>query len=474
MHQRHSPKKRQRPIEQFGTRKLSSDTRKRPSSVQAKDYTALAKTDVRYWQRVIFQATYNKNGCKRRVGHWSVKIQHAHRRETFSLGTPNRAAAAARARDIYLFLRANGWNETLAKFKPSRRIPKSEIVTVGEFLEAVSAQFGGKRKTIDDYIRAFRRIIAGIFEINGAALKFDYRGGGRQKWLARIHRIRLDEISPARVQKWKVAFIKAAGASPIKVRAARISANSFLRQAKGLFAPERLKFLPASIAALNPFVGVSFEPRQSMRYKSDFDVEDLIKRAQKELPAEQLKIFLLALLAGLRRNEIDKLEWSAFHWDKGIIRIAATHWFQPKSEDALADVEVDSELLEIFRGFKARATGDFVIESDAAAKAGVGYSHYRCEELFAKLTKWLRDNDVDSKTPLHTLRKEFGSQICARHGLYAASHALRHADVTVTAQHYLDKRQRATVGLGKFLAAPSNIVQLQPSVIIRRKRRCAK
>lgn len=457
--------KQQGDEDQIGTERRSFDHGERPSSVQAGDRAALSKTDVRYWQRVIFQATYRKNGSKRTVAHWSAKIQHAHRRETISLETPNRAAAAAKARDIYLFLKANGWNETLAKFKPSRRTPKSQVVTVGEFLEAVSTQFGGKRKTIDDYARAFRRIIAGIFEIDAAASKYDYRGGGREKWLARIHRIRLDEITPARVQKWKVTFIKAAGASPIKVRAARISANSFLRQAKGLFAPERLRFLPTSVGALNPFVGVSFEPRQSMRYKSDFDIQRVIKRAQTDLPTEQLKIFLLALMAGLRRNEIDKLEWSAFHWDKGVVRIAATHWFQPKSEDALADVEVDSELLEIFRGFRARATGNFVIESDASAKVGVGYSHYRCERLFAELTKWLRDNGVDSKTPLHTLRKEFGSQICAQHGIYAASHALRHADIAITSQHYIDKRQRATVGLGKLLDHPQNIIQLKPASV---------
>ena len=138
--------------------------------------------------------------------------------------------------------------------------------------------------------------------------------------------------------------------------------------------------------------------------------------------------------------------------DKGIIRIAPTHWFQPKTEDALADVEVDPELLEIFRGFRARATSDFVIESDAEAKVGIGYSHYRCEPLFAELTQWLRKNGVDTKTPLHTLRKEFGSQICAQHGIYAASRALRHADIAITSQHYLDKRQRATVGLGRLRA----------------------
>ena len=99
-----------------------------------------------------------------------------------------------------------------------------------------------------------------------------------------------------------------------------------------------------------------------MKYRSDFSVEKLICGAQKELPTERLKILLLATMAGLRRNEIDKLEWAAFRWDKGIIRIKATRYFHPKSEDSVGDVEVDAELLEIFRGFRARSTGNFVID----------------------------------------------------------------------------------------------------------------
>jgi hypothetical protein len=35
--------------------------------------------------------------------------KHYGRRERFPLYTPNKAAAAAKARDIYLFLAANGW-----------------------------------------------------------------------------------------------------------------------------------------------------------------------------------------------------------------------------------------------------------------------------------------------------------------------------------------------------------------------------
>ena len=39
-------------------------------------------------------------------------------------------------------------------------------------------------------------------------------------------------------------------------------------------------------------------------------------------------------MAGLRRREIDTLEWNALRWDSGIIRIAPTEWFHPKSEDS--------------------------------------------------------------------------------------------------------------------------------------------
>jgi integrase len=52
---------------------------------------------------------------------------------------------------------------------------------------------------------------------------------------------------------------------------------------------------------------------------------------------------------------------------------------------------------------------------------------------------------------LHTLRKEFGSIIAAEHGIYAASRLLRHADITTTAQYYLDKKKRVTSGLGGLL-----------------------
>jgi hypothetical protein len=98
--------------------------------------------------------------------------------------------------------------------------------------------------------------------------------------------------------------------------------------------------------------------------------------------------------------------------------------------------------MEIFRGYHARRKDEFVIESENAPDNGKPYEHYRCQREFAELIGWLRAHGVISRTPLHTLRKEFGSQINARFGLVAAQRMLRHAQVAVTAAHYVEIKQR--------------------------------
>ena len=110
------------------------------------------------------------------------------------------------------------------------------------------------------------------------------------------------------------------------------------------------------------------------------DFLELIKEARSDLAqsdTELFKIFLLAVMVGLRRREIDLLEWQAFHWDSGVIRIEPTRHFHPKSEDSIGDVAIDPELMEIFRGYRARAKSEFVIESSCEPKANVLYHYYR-------------------------------------------------------------------------------------------------
>src|SRR4029077_11344984 len=135
----------------------------------------------------------------------------------------------------------------------------------------------------------------------------------------------------------------------------------------------------------------------------------------------------------------------------------ATQHFSAKSEDSYADVAVDGELVQLFRGYQARATSSFVIESAGDLRPGRTYDHYRCDEIFDRLIAWLRSHGVKALKPLHTLRKEFGSVLCAAYGIHAASRGLRHSAVAITDAFYSDSRVRATVGMGHLLGA-QNVV----------------
>ena len=204
-----------------------------------------------------------------------------------------------------------------------------------------------------------------------------------------------------------------------------------------------------------------------MRYHSEIDIEALIKSALRELPQEQMKIFLLATMAGLRRNEIDKLEWSAFRWDAGMIRIEETSHFAPKTEGSSGDVPIDLELAASFRGWHAKAVSTFVIESDMQPRIGERYTHYRAQRHFTRLMTWLRSKGVKAIKPLHELRKEFGNQLCAKFGIHSASRMLRHTDIALTAAHYTDQTRRVTFGMGNLLAVAENVTQMPTKATVK-------
>jgi integrase len=239
----------------------------------------------------------------------------------------------------------------------------------------------------------------------------------------------------------------------------RVSANTFIREAKALFTKKVLENVRLEGIDRLPFDGISTSERVPMRYKSQIgNFETLIAGACRELNTEEsldcFKVFLLASLAGLRRSEIDLLEWSAFDFDRGILSIEATKYFQGKNESSLGDIPLDPELSTLFRGLRARTKGEFVVSSTAGPKLNQAYSRYRCQRTFDRPVAWLRAKGVTSNQPLHVLRKEFGSAMAQKFGIFAASRALRHSSVAVTEAHYVTQKRAASIGLGHLLATP--------------------
>jgi integrase len=413
----------------------------------------LGKTHVNYWKMRLFRNTYTREGERHEVNEWSVKIQHLGRRKTFSLGMTNRELAASKAKDIYLAIVGKGWEAAEAAFNPGMVVQKDDP-SLGDFFAEVEAKASLKAKTFRNYVSAFRTIASGAFKTSDDKTKFDYRAGGHTKWAAGIAAIKLAAVTPDRVQAWKVAYLKAAGGSPVAVLSAKRTVNSYIRCARSLFSKPILKFVKLRMPQPLPFDGVELEDAGSMRYKSKMKPELLVIAARNELRdqhPESYKALLLGLFCGLRRSEIDLFEWSAIDWANHRIWVGVAEHFGPKTEDF---VDVDPEVLDELRGMMKGSESPFVLNSHLPPRAGLDRQYYRCQRVFKHLTAWLRSKGINANKPVHELRKEFGSQVNQKHGIWAASVALRHSDITTSARHYVGKKQRITVGLGHLLAQP--------------------
>ncbi len=440
-----------------------------------------SKADARYWTDRTFFPVYTNDGEKRTARHYAARIGYLKRRHTFALGTGNKETASKTAATIFGSLQRQGWDETLAKYAPTHAAKKP--ATVGELIREAHACSSVAPDTLADYARSLRSIVADVEGIKSVVaitrgkrvldpksgkhrvvkiatskdVRFDPSTEAGEAWRKRVDAVSLSRITPEKIQKWKLTYLRAnSGDDYEQERRTKNTANSKLRQAKSLFSKNVLPYVQRSLVLPDPlpFAGITFFPRQSMRYVSRIDGPSLIRNAVETLAEsdpEAFKIFLLGIMAGLRAGEIDMLLWRQVDFDEATITIEATAHFKPKAETSAGGVRIEEETAELLRGYRARATGEFVIESDRPARTRGRYRDRRAKDAFAALNLWLKSQGVSAAKPLHELRKEFGSLICARAGIYAASRALRHADVAITAAHYLDEKEHVTVGLGEFL-----------------------
>jgi len=414
----------------------------------------------------------------------------------FSLETPNKEAAARKAQAIYVSLVSKGWNETLAVYKPREAKPAA-LATVGAWLQGVRSTTDYRATTFTTYGQCLRQIVAEIAGIGDqpappAAVdvegerqrkerklsvlsRFDYRGGGREAWRAKVDGQSLAVLTPETVQRWRMAYVERAGTAPDARRRAENSAVSLLRNARALFSVKARAYAAKTLTLPDPlpFADVKLEKRGSTRYQSKIDAASLITAARAELTGEPFKIFCLGLLCGLRKKEIDALLWRQVDFQSGQIRIEATEHFQPKSEDSIGSVDLDPELIELLRGWKVKAeqaktakplpgkpgkaktAGEFVIESTRDPRYERSRANYRADAHFDTLYNWLRKKGISARKPLHELRKELGALLASQEGIFAAQRVLRHAQISTTAAYYADKKRRITAGLGSLLSDPT-------------------
>jgi integrase len=384
------------------------------------------KTDIRYWvPKVGFHTSESRT--------LSVQIQDRGQRKRIGLGTADKQEAAVKARDLYLKIKSNGWEDALQWLKSNSAVEPTS--TLEEFLSEVRAKSELHPKTIQSYSWALSQIAREISGTSNPPLSI---------------------LTTPVIEGWKSTYVRAHNGNPIAERSAHTSVNSLLGRARSLFGPKVVARIKDRISLPDPlpFTGIRVQRPRANKYRSTFNFKDLLVAAKEELPDEQLKIFLLGAMSGLRRNEIDKLTWDAFIWNESLIRIKATEHFRPKSHSSEGDIPACPDMMALFREFKDKSSGKFVIESDSSSKLEAkAYGQYRCHTQFRKLISWLRSKGVAGKTPLHSLRKEFGSQINHKYGLVAASEMLRHSDISITASHYIEPKVKPVLSMSALLAA---------------------
>ena len=423
----------------------------------------VGKNSANYWITRLIRPV---NSRGEESPHYSFRTLFKGRRGAFSTGTGNKDAAAKIAAGIYNDILTIGWDATLAKHRttnePDPDLP-APVASVGEWIAAARRVSEANASTFNCYSCSLRKIVGDILAVERTEKRFGPHKGGAAGYRAMIDGAGLDVLTPTAVQKWRLKYVKQAK-NPAKERSSMTSCNSTIRQARSLFAAKIVKFLPdLRLPDPMPFHDVEFFPRQSAKYFSRIDAKTLLQEAHGELFQTEPAAFvamLIALSAGLRKGEIDSLQWHQVDFTRQLIRVESTEAASLKTADSRDEVAVSENTIAILRGFHAKRTGAFVIEAEGAESGPKKWGqNYRAGAVFDKLNAWLRKHGVTARKPLHELRKELGALVTAEHGIYAASRVLRHSDVSTTARHYTDLKTRPVIDVGGWLNDEEKIEQ---------------
>lgn len=361
------------------------------------------------------------------VGHFSVRLSYKNRRETFPLGTSNRKLASDLAKEIDNYLKANGWLDTISKYKDETPEP-DEIRTVGDLLIHAEGKSEVKPRTFRQNRGSFRRIIGSIKGIQSddrSKYRPDLEGGG--KWQEKVDRIHLESITHEMIQDWRKKQL--ANLHPKERQTKEKGIDSTINQARSLWKYCELQ---------DPFRGFKWK-QTAKRFQPTTPAGELLYKAKQELEQaspEVYKALVLCMFLGLRRSEADCLSWEQVLTQEKKIRIETTPYFSPKSENSEREIPIQETLLHDLARWKESGNPVFVLDG-GEAKPNCAYTYYRAAQTWNTLIEWLRRNGVNKRTPIHYLRGLAGSLMYETNDVYAAQRYLGHSDIRTTIGSYL-------------------------------------
>jgi hypothetical protein len=427
--------------------------------------TKIGKTHVDYWYAKVKKRHFvGRDGNKHEVPDWQVRMKYGGREIRFNLKTANRAEAAAKAKEIYVYWVANGAEATLEQFK--EQTEKHDDTTVEKFADIYREQLA-----LVEYPplrRTAERYISNLFFIC--------------RWL-KIKFIAL--LTTEKVSEFRTAYLKEGLKEGREDASVKASCNTHLRGAASLFSKQMVDaYKEADLEFANPFVGRKFRrleikpytplPRELLDsiWKQSAKLRDGDPNAPapvrpprrkrrngkgKKLPRlkeirwkqpdwrqphpEAYTILLLELGIGFRRHESDKAQWDWLFTDKGgrrFIEVRKTEHFTPKGKRRRI-LPVEQVLWDALQQTRRDVT-PFIVPGKVPKKYTPDkepkHIMYRCEKHHRVLVAWLRKMGIDDSNPCHLLRKEFGSYVATSFGLFVAQRYLGHSTPAVTEAFY--------------------------------------
>ncbi len=416
---------------------------------------AASKTTAKYWEQVAFRL---------QKGEWEssnffVRIKLHKQRKRVRLDATIREDAGREALAEYLKILTHGWPvEEHSKPGLPENPELSGDPTVGDWIAMAKKKAGVRAGSVDKYAESLRTIVSEILGMRRAR---------KPEQRSQIDAYKISSLTKENLKGWLAARLeKSREQDMVREMRAKNTIRSLVTNAKGLFTEHILEangFSEENLMHL-PFRGLKLPTRSQTRYSSRFDAATLLKTAanelgtaapgaDKELTAtryEQWKILYLALVAGLRYNEIDQLRVQDISPDDGRISIRTHETFRPKTNSSEGDVLVSPEAAATLREMIKRTKGQWFINDGASNKN----RSYRAGIHHDALVAWLRNYEergtkpfADVPKPIHELRKEAGTLVNSQHGLNEAKNFLRHSSITTTASYYVGSKGDITTGL---------------------------
>ena len=401
--------------------------------------TTFSKRDSRYWHQRIFKQTQaggQMDAC------WSMRLAIGGKRRQLSLDSGNKQTAAERAAAVYSMAKDSGWDAAVSAFGTRRKPtpPPPASATVGAIIKIIEERGTHLRTSTKIRIYSALRVVAS----SAAGIAgFDTRATNAAKSARRnaIDRIDLATVTPDLIRRWQREFISGTDDDlqlACKKRSADGTVAAFSRAWTAALAPH---YADAGLTMPpNPAKSVRLFRLKTPRYRSDVDAGALVRDAKDQLSVDGYKTIILMLQFGLRRAEVDRLQWQHVDLVTGQLSVEGTEAGATKTGASARALDVSPGMIAVLAEWKEGAIGDYVVAPLAALRPK-RWSSYRADGAFEEVLRWLRGRGWDSVQPLHQLRKEFGSAVNQKFGLFAASSALGHTSIQLTASTYVGQKK---------------------------------